>query len=454
MQTDIVQKAGINPKTLLSSVLYWQKLEGYIGLVLYAPYLVLILVSALTQKTSVSSQAPTSQNWVLTIGVGGVIIGIFYNLWAVYVVPRIYVWRVHIFAQRNNLKLLPKSKLVALLPDSVRRNDIHNVQAVGCELPVAGRQVTVFDYTCVVGTGKSRKNLTKGLAVLQLQGDYPHLFLDSKKNGKNHTYSAEQKVKLEGNFSKYFDVYMPEGSQAGALTVFAPDMMQTILDTGKLFDVEIRGKQAVIISSELVFTKKVLPFVLSCVAGLSKEFKDIDRTWQPVFTPSSKQFRLKGQPLWRVLIVGLAPLIIGLGFSLLPENIRHPIKAQPAQVIASRLGNVYSRDDITLARAHGIAVSLNAYTAKHSVPDSLSQANITNNLDTIIYTKLLPDRYQFCTTYQGYINGNGPTRASGNIRAYYGATVDSPNLPATLEIVEWHDVGKNCQIIKPLPPAT
>ncbi len=452
MQTDIVEKAGINPKTLPSSLIYWQKLERRISYVLALPFLALILVATLDKNTDSLAVQPSWEAWVIWLGFASLLIGAFYGTWATYLVPKIYAWRVRTFAKKNNLHLLPQSKLVGLIPDTVRHADVHGVHAQGCTLPVSGQQITVFDYSCAIGYGKHEEHITKGLAVLQLRGDYPHLFIDSKKNGKNHQYAARQRVKLEGNFSKYFDIYMPEGSAAGSLTVFAPDMMQTILDSGKLFDVEINGNEAVIISDELAFTRRVLPSMLNCAAGMSKEFKELDRTWEPVFTPNGTKFTLKGQPLWRLLLISLLPMFIGLSFNLLPEKFKHPIKNQPAPVLAPQDSNIYGRDADTLAAAYQIADQLNAYTAKNPVPDSLTQANIINPLGNISYKKFSSSIYQFCAYYNYYINGNGPTGASGNIVEYYGATVDSPNLPSTLQIVEWHEAGKNCQIIKPFPP--
>ena len=451
MQTDIVEKAGIEPKTLLSSTLYWQKLEGNISSILFLPYLVLLIVTILTQKTNSATRSPSWEGWLLWIAIGGIIIGTLYNFWAIYLVPRIYAWRVRVFAKKNNLQLIPQSKLIELIPDSLRREDVHNVRAVGFSLPVLDQHVTVFDYTCVVGSGKHAVYLANGLVVMQLKGDYPHLYLDGKNNGKNYQYAASQKVQLEGDFSKYFDVYMPEGSQAGSLTVFAPDMMQTVLDTGKLFDVEIHGTQAVIISNELVFTRRVLPNILNCAAGLSKEFRELDRTWQPVFTPNRQQFTLKGQPVWRNVLIALAPIIIALSFNLLPENIKHPIKNPTVPVVSHQDDSPFSRDAQTLAGARQIADKLNVYTSSNLVPDSLIQAHISNPSLSISYTKLSPSVYQLCATYNYYINGNGPTGAYGNIVLFYGATIDSPNLPSTLQIVEWHNEGKNCQVIRPRP---
>jgi len=445
-QTDIVEKAGINPKTLLSSVLYWQKLDSGISTALALPYLAILVVAVLSEPSKSGTVAPSWENWLIVLAGVGLVLGLFFNAWVIYAVPKIYAWRVRVFAQKNNLHLLPQSKLVGFIPPSVNRADVHNVQAVGCALPVAGQKVTVFDYTCVVGSGKHKEYMARGLAALQLKGDYPHLYLDSKKNGKNHQYAANQRVELEGDFAKYFDVYMPEGSQAGSLTVFAPDMMQTILDTGKLFDVEIQGNQAVIISNELTFTRRVLPSVLSCAAGLSKEFKELDRTWKPVFAPGNKKYTLRGQSVWRIVLIALAPLIIGQILYFAP----HPIKNKPAPVIVTP-ESAFSIDYYTLTTATKIANQLNNYTAHYPVPDSLAQARIENRLDTINYTKLTPDIYQFCATYHMYINGNGPTGDSGNIVAYYGQTVNSPDLPTTLQIVEWHAEGKNCQVIKPVP---
>src|SRR6478672_6322758 len=105
MQTNIVQKAGINPKTLPSGVVYWHKLQRNISTVLFLPYFVGLIIASLTPKASLSTQLSIWQVWLLGLGFGGLILGILYNLWAIYVVPRIYARQVRILAIKNNLNL-------------------------------------------------------------------------------------------------------------------------------------------------------------------------------------------------------------------------------------------------------------------------------------------------------------------------------------------------------------
>ncbi|HSW78876.1 MAG TPA: hypothetical protein VLF88_02575, partial [Candidatus Babeliales bacterium] len=88
MQTDIVEKAGINPKTLPSSLIYWQKLERRISYVLALPFLALILVATLDKNTDSLAVQPSWEAWVIWLGFASLLIGAFYGTWATYLVPK------------------------------------------------------------------------------------------------------------------------------------------------------------------------------------------------------------------------------------------------------------------------------------------------------------------------------------------------------------------------------
>ena len=49
--------------------------------------------------------------------------------------------------------------------------------------------------------------------------------------------SPERTVSLEGDFNKYFSVYIPKNSQVLALSILTPDVMQTLISASNRFDV-------------------------------------------------------------------------------------------------------------------------------------------------------------------------------------------------------------------------
>ncbi len=48
-------------------------------------------------------------------------------------------------------------------------------------------------------------------------------------------------MSLEGDFNKYFKLSVPKGYEVKALEVFTPDVMATLIDKCKFFNVEIAG---------------------------------------------------------------------------------------------------------------------------------------------------------------------------------------------------------------------
>lgn len=243
------------------------------------------------------------------------------------------------FVMANQLNLLDVAEMP--IPESINPASVTSQQTDGCALDINNTKVTLFDYQYTVpsglhytvggdtvptplrltvgtsglsfgsGSGASRDNRDKtyyyGIAMFQLDKSYPHLFLDGRSNGKNEAYAGSQKVKLEGDFNDYFDLYIPDGSSAGALTVFSPDVMQTIMNTGQKFDIEIKGNTVWIISTGRAFSLSAIKNLLTCAGALTSELKELDRSWQPVLTASGKAYELKKRSnIWAVGIALLA----------------------------------------------------------------------------------------------------------------------------------------------------
>jgi hypothetical protein len=226
-----------------------------------------------------------------------------------------YVRTRDAFGEANNLDTLRDEQLSDYVPGSAISNlAVSDESANGFLFEVAGMDLRVFDYSYVTGSYMSRDRYEHnyGVATISLSKEYPHLYLDSKANGRERVlYDASQKVQLEGNFNQYFDLYVPDGSQAGALTVFSPDVMARLIDHGRSFDLEINKSSASFIIKDYAFTRKTIAELLQCAAAIGIELHELDRTWQPIRTGNGESFRL------RPISVGLASIIFIIGVAVL-----------------------------------------------------------------------------------------------------------------------------------------
>lgn len=88
-----------------------------------------------------------------------------------------------------------------------------------------------------------------GYLSLTLSRQLPNMILDSRRNNTRFGSSLlqpptrDQRLSLEGDFDKYFDLFVPAGYERDALYVFTPDLMALMIDESSDFDVEIRGDQ-------------------------------------------------------------------------------------------------------------------------------------------------------------------------------------------------------------------
>jgi hypothetical protein len=91
-----------------------------------------------------------------------------------------------------------------------------------------------------------------GIDVI-LPKEMPHIYLDSLKGGgrgESFIFDASQKIALEGNFYRSYQVFVPKKYESIALSILSPDVMQTLQQYAKLFDVEIYGNHLRIMSRD------------------------------------------------------------------------------------------------------------------------------------------------------------------------------------------------------------
>ncbi|MCD5345924.1 DUF3137 domain-containing protein [Agromyces sp. S2-1-8] len=108
------------------------------------------------------------------------------------------------------------------------------------------RPVEIANYRYVQKTAKTHETFSWSYVEITLERRLPHIVLDSRRNnspalGSNLPVplATAQRLSLEGDFDRYFDLYCPEGYEADALYLFTPDVMARFVDTVAEFDIEI-----------------------------------------------------------------------------------------------------------------------------------------------------------------------------------------------------------------------
>lgn len=108
----------------------------------------------------------------------------------------------------------------------------------------------IGNYRYLEQRGRYEEERNWGFVSMPLPRNLPHMLLDSRANNlfggrisslpddlKGHTLS------LEGNFDKYFRLYVPKQHERDALYVFTPDVMATMIDFGQAYDIEVVGNR-------------------------------------------------------------------------------------------------------------------------------------------------------------------------------------------------------------------
>lgn len=93
--------------------------------------------------------------------------------------------------------------------------------------------------------------------TVDLLNAMPHIMLDNRRNDRvmssmRTRYKTDQLISLEGNFNKFYDVYVPRGEHIDALSILSPDVMHALIAANPTFDVEIYDKEMVISAPGLI----------------------------------------------------------------------------------------------------------------------------------------------------------------------------------------------------------
>lgn len=116
-------------------------------------------------------------------------------------------------------------------------------------------------------------------AQIQLPRPLPHMILDAKSNnliGDRSVFAQEfpeQEIMLEGEFNKFFTLYVPKDYELDALYIFTPDVMLTLMETGRAYDMEIVNDTILIFREGIIRldSKESLSSVVNMVDKIKNE---------------------------------------------------------------------------------------------------------------------------------------------------------------------------------------
>jgi hypothetical protein len=97
----------------------------------------------------------------------------------------------------------------------------------------------------ILHSGKHAMTHNWGYVAITLDTALPHIVLDAVGNNSilgssmPTSFKTAQRLSLEGDFDRYFELYCPEGYERDALYLFSPDVMARFADHAVLFDIEI-----------------------------------------------------------------------------------------------------------------------------------------------------------------------------------------------------------------------
>jgi hypothetical protein len=106
---------------------------------------------------------------------------------------------------------------------------------------IGGSQSRTIDGYTSTTSSSSNIPATYTYLAIPLPQVVPQLVLDSVRNGASLPMPVEsgQRLSLEGDFDRYFRLYVPNGFERDALYVLTPDLMALLIDETGDFDVEV-----------------------------------------------------------------------------------------------------------------------------------------------------------------------------------------------------------------------
>ncbi|MBP7018516.1 hypothetical protein KBB17_03375 [Candidatus Saccharibacteria bacterium] len=108
-------------------------------------------------------------------------------------------------------------------------------------------QTWIYQYNFTTGTRKHAVVHEHTVCEVKIGNVLPHVFIDSVQTGHgvspdvSEVIQKSNRVAISGDFEDYFTLYTQTGLELEVLTIFTPDVFETIKDYLQNFDIEFVG---------------------------------------------------------------------------------------------------------------------------------------------------------------------------------------------------------------------
>lgn len=155
---------------------------------------------------------------------------------------------------------------------------------------------------------------TTGIVRISLPKSFPQVVLDSNKNDRIQSsirteYEPSQRMTLEGDFAKYFDLYVPTGIQINALGLLAPNMMQILINHSGLFDIEFRDNELILMTRNSLYSPETMRLLQEAMTEQLTYMNRLVQSWN--YTPQNQPFDMLEKPNVGGSIIKLGRLRLG-----------------------------------------------------------------------------------------------------------------------------------------------
>lgn len=137
--------------------------------------------------------------------------------------------------------------------------------------------IKFFDFQSIIGHGKHKRRVSFSVCEIDTKSNLRRFLLLSKKmrfapgnmyEGFKNGFGRE--IKLEGDFHKYFKLYVPEDYEIEVFQIFTPDIMATFIDNARDFTFEFVDNKMLIYKTGLVYSREKLEKLHTLAVLLNK----------------------------------------------------------------------------------------------------------------------------------------------------------------------------------------
>lgn len=180
------------------------------------------------------------------------------------------------FAEANGYQFAAKGSLEEVAANYLQMGHSRHMDNV-----VSGKYaecpIRFFDFGCTVGYGRNSRRINFSSCEITYNKTLHKFFLDAKvhnflfENLWANPHTGEEKLSLEGDFNKYFTLYVSPGCQVEALEIFTPDIMEKLIDLSQKFSLEFVGDKLYIYTRSLIKKREDLYAVFKLAKFLVSE---------------------------------------------------------------------------------------------------------------------------------------------------------------------------------------